>query len=168
MVLTYECAFDFNLPDDFTKNPQKFWNFATPAVNITIYNKYVKFCSDTYILIIEYIQISSKKGLIPDKVCSIYMTDWYKTNDKIVNYRQKVTCQMNIEDTILPLIGVKFHKSLLKIFGKTLETNSRKRLLFTIIENTKPSPNILPLALLQGKLIQSFLTPLSRKQVWSQ
>ena len=72
---------------------------------------------------------------------------------------------MNIGDTILPLIGVKFHKSLLKIFGKTLETNSRKRLLFTIIANTKPSPNILPLALLQGKLIQSFLTPLSRKQV---
>ena len=43
MVLTYEYAFDFNLPSDFTKNTQQFWNFATPAVNITIYNKYVKF-----------------------------------------------------------------------------------------------------------------------------
>ena len=51
-----------------------------------------------------------------------------------------------------------------KFSGKHLKQTVAS-VLFTIIANTKPSPNILPLALLQGKLIQSFLTPLSRKQV---
>ena len=92
--------------------------------------------------------------------------------DKKQKTRSWTTYENNLKDTlkdtILPQIGVIFQKPLFKSFGETLEANSNKHLLITIIANTKSSRQIRPHALFPGKLFPSFLTVLARESVRNQ